>query len=163
MADAICRTTDQSACAMETADRPVTGLVYASGWDGHAFPTWPVRPPAPCGICGQPGRPYLAGARCDNHRPGGPVPPVYPLSQTAGTGARALDHARERWPAAPACAPAGDRPRPACPYPLDPANGDHPQHVCCDPAAQRDLAAARHADARRRSAAARAAAKGAAA
>lgn len=141
----------------------MTGLVYASGWDGRAFPSWPVRPPAACGTCGQPGRPYLPGPRCDTHRPGGPVLPVYPLDRPAGTGIRALDHARERWPTAPQCAPAGDQTRAACPYPLDPANGDHPQHVCCDPAAQRDLAAARHVEARRRSAPARAAAaKGAA-
>lgn len=140
----------------------MTGLVYASGWDGRAFPSWPVRPPAACGICGRPSRLYLPGPRCDTHRPGGPVPPVHPIGRDGSTGARALDRAREQWPAAPACAP-GDRQHTACPYPLDPANGDHPQHVCCDPATQRDLAAARHGEARRRSAPARAAAKGAAA
>lgn len=142
----------------------MTGLIYASGWDGRVFPSWPVRPPAPCGICGQPGRPYLPGHRCDTHRLGTDTPPAAPSVPPPALPASALDHAHRRWPGARRCATTDDRQRPVCPYPLDPANGDHAMHGCCDPVTQPDLAAARHAEARRRSAPARAAvaAKGAA-
>jgi len=137
----------------------MTTLTYASGWNGATFPHWPIRPPAPCGLCGQPGRPYPRGHRCDAHRPGGPVPPTWPIERPAGAGVSALEHAQRQWPGARRCAATDAQQRPVCPWPLDPANEHHAMHAWCAPGAARELAAARLYVERQRSAAARAAAR----
>lgn len=135
----------------------MTALTYGSDWNGHAFGTWPIRPPAPCGLCGQPGRPYLAGHRCDTHRPGGPPAATHPIDRPAAAGVSALEHAQRQWPGARRCAATDSRQQAVCPYPVDPANSDEAMHTWCEPGARRGLEAARLHVARQRSAAARAA------
>jgi len=136
----------------------MTGLAYASGWDGTRFPRWPIRPCGPCGICGQPARPYLAGPRCDTHAPGPqPVQATSPGGMPPARRDRPLDVAWQQHPGARRCAAVDRAGRPVCPYPLDPANGDEPWHMACEPGFDRVLADIRAHDTRRQTAAARAA------
>ncbi len=126
----------------------MTALTYASGWDGHTFPRWPIRPPRPCTVCGHSGRPYLAGPRCDDHRPG-PPPQTYPVQRPTGIGEYALDRAWAQHRDGRRCAATDRTGRFACPYPLDPANGDEATHMWCSAADRPLLAAHRLAEGRR--------------
>lgn len=134
--------------------------VYASGWDGRTFPRWPIRPAPACGICDQPGRPYLAGPRCDRHSPGGPPPQTYPINRPATSTGYALDHAHAALPGERRCAAVDSRGRFVCPYPLDPANGDEHTHMACALGWSRVLADVRAHGVRQHTDAARAAVAG---